>query len=109
MHDFNIYILVVIDQPPPRPEKSKIATSIGQQIIFKSVRGQSKKPGSVPRHIKERETPASLYLAVKLHIQTDSASLIDDMHQRGLCVSYDCLKVFSTYIDATLPFRQPAS
>lgn len=87
-----------IDQPPPGPEKSQVAASIGQQIIFNSVRCRSKKPGSVPRHIKDRETPASLYLAMKLHLQTGSASLVQTMHQRGLCVSYDRLKTFSTDI-----------
>ena len=65
-----------IDQAPPGSEKSQVVTSIGQQIMFNSVRRRSKKPSSVPRHIKDRETPASLYLAMKLHLQTGSASLV---------------------------------
>ena len=84
-----------IDQPPPGPEKSQAATSIGQQIIFNSVRCRSKKHGSVPRHIRERETPASLYLAMKLHQQSGSRYLVEAMHKRGMCVSYDRLKTFS--------------
>ena len=87
-----------IDQPPPGPEKSQVATSIGQQIIFNSVRCRSKKTGFVPRHIKERETPASLYLSMKLHLQTGSKSLLETMHKQGICVSYDRLKTFSTDI-----------
>ena len=75
-----------IDQPPPGPEKFQAATSIGQQIIFNSVRCRSKKHGSVPHHVRERETPASLYLAMKLHQQSGSRYLVEAMHKRGMCV-----------------------
>ncbi|XP_014676237.1 PREDICTED: uncharacterized protein LOC106816189 [Priapulus caudatus] len=87
-----------IDQPPPESENSKVATSIGQQIIFNSVGCRSKKPGSVPRHIRGRETPASLYMAMKVHLQSGRESLIDVIHQRGLCIAYDRLRVLSTDI-----------
>ena len=70
-----------IDQPPPGHEKSKIATSIGQQIIFNFVGRRSKKPDNVRRRIRDRETPASLYMAMKLYLQTGSKSVIDDIHQ----------------------------
>uniref|UniRef100_UPI00358DDFAF very low-density lipoprotein receptor-like n=1 Tax=Myxine glutinosa TaxID=7769 RepID=UPI00358DDFAF len=72
-----------IDQPPSGSEKSKVVTSIWQQIIFNSVGHRSKKPDSVPRHIRDRKTPASLYMAMKVHLQTSRKSLINDMHQRG--------------------------
>ena len=87
-----------IDQPPPQPTKSNVAISIGQQIISNTVRHRSKKLGSIPRHVKEREMPSPVYLTMKLHLQTSSASLIDVMHKRGLCISYDRLKVFRTDI-----------
>lgn len=87
-----------IDQPHPASEKSQAAISIGQQIIFNSVRCRSKKHGSVPRHIRERETPASLDLAMKLHQQSGSTYLVETMHKRRMCVSYDRLKTFSTDI-----------
>ncbi len=87
-----------IDQPPPGSEKAKVATSIGQQIIYNSVGRRCKKPDSVPRHTRDRETPASLYLAMKVYLQTGRESLIDDMHQRGMCISYDRLRVLSTDI-----------
>ena len=35
---------------------------------------------------------------MKLHLQTGSASFVQTMHQRGLCVSYDHLRTFSTDI-----------
>ena len=35
---------------------------------------------------------------MKLHLKTDSAFLVQTMHQRGLCVSYDHLQSFSTDI-----------
>ena len=87
-----------IDQPPPESKKSKVVTSIGQQIIFNSVGRRSKKHDSVPRHNRDKETPASLYMAMKLHLQTGRKSLINDFHQRGLCISYDRLRTLSTDI-----------
>ena len=35
---------------------------------------------------------------MKVHLQTGRESLINDMHQRGLCISYDRLRVLSTDI-----------
>ena len=35
---------------------------------------------------------------MKFHLQTRSTSLVEAMHQRGLCVSYETLKAFSTDI-----------
>ncbi len=77
---------------------SKGATSIGQQIIYNSVGHRCKKPESVPSHIGNRETPASLYMAMEVYLQTGHESLIDDMHQRGMCILYDCLRGLSTDI-----------
>jgi hypothetical protein len=37
-------------------------------------------------------------LRLQTKLSTNSASLIDVMHQRGLCVSYDRLKTFSIYL-----------
>ena len=85
-----------INHPPPPPEKLKVVTPIGQQIIFNFVRRRSKKPENVPRHVKERETPATLYMSIKLFLQTSSASLVETMHNCGLCVEYDRLKTLNT-------------
>lgn len=87
-----------IDQPPPLSEKSKVVTSIGQQIVHNSVARRSNKPSSFSRHIRKRETPASIYMAMKLYLQSGRESLIDVMHKRGLCISYDRLRVLSTDI-----------
>ena len=45
---------------------TKVITSIGQQIIFSIVERRSLKPLSVIGHIQDRETPASIYMAMKL-------------------------------------------
>ena len=84
-----------INQSHPGPDQSRIVASIGQQIIYNSVKERSKDPDSIPRH-KEKGTPASIYLAMNLHPKTGSASLVQTMHKRGLCVSYDRLKTLST-------------
>ena len=53
-------------------------------------------PDSVLRHLRDRETPASLYLAIKLYYKTDNASLVEIMHNRGMCVSHRYLKILGT-------------
>lgn len=73
-----------VDEPPPGSEKSKVVTCIRQQMIFNSAGRRSKKPGSISRYIKDKETPASLYVAMKVHFQTGHETLIDNMHRRGL-------------------------
>ena len=80
----------------PEAEKTKITTSIAQEIMFNSVGRRSQKCESIPRHIKERETPASLYLAMKVFFQSGSESLLNTMHQHGLCIWYDRLRVLGT-------------
>ena len=71
-----------IDQPLPVSQKSKVITSIGQQIILNSVERRSTKPGSIPRHIRDRETPAELNFAMKLYLKSDSKSVINVLQQR---------------------------
>ncbi len=60
--------------------------------ICNSVGRRCKKPDSVPRHIRDRETPASLYVAMEVYLQTGHECLIDDMHQGGMCILYDRLR-----------------
>ena len=45
---------------------------------------------------REKHRYLSIYVAHRLLLQTDSASLLQTMHQRGLSVSYDRLGTFST-------------
>ena len=78
--------------------KSKIVTSIGHQIIYNSVGRKSSNPERIPRHIRDRETPSVIYMAMKLYLKSGSKSVLDVMHQRGLCISYDRLLVLSTDI-----------
>ena len=60
-----------IDQSPSAPVKSKIKSPLDSRL-YSTVRHRYKNPGSGPRHIIEieRETPASLYVALKLYLQT---------------------------------------
>ena len=78
--------------------KSKIVTSIGHQIIYNSVERKSANPESIPRHIRDRETPDVIYITMKSYLKTGSKSVVDTMNQRGLYISYDRLLVLSTSI-----------
>ena len=60
--------------------------SLSQLVTYNTVKKRkSSDPTSVPRHIKQRETPLSIYLAIKIHTATRSRKLIDTLHTYGLC------------------------
>ena len=48
------------------------------------------------RHSRKRETPAAIYLGIKIHAETRKRILIDTFHQMGLCISYDGVPTIST-------------
>ena len=77
---------------------SKVVSSIGQQIIFNSVERRSGTLSRIPRHIRYRETPAVIYLAMKLYLKTGSRSVMKTLHKRGLCIAYKRLLTLSTDI-----------
>ena len=89
---------IAVDTPPASSEK--IVSSLAQTIMYNSVGKRSSNPQSVPRHPRERETPLSIMLAMKVHMQTGNykESLVDTLAERGICVSYHRLRQLSTDI-----------
>ena len=63
--------------------------------MFNAVKRISKAAKSIPRHIRWRETPQSLLLAMKVYIKTGKESLVDMLAERVLSISYDRLRTFS--------------
>jgi hypothetical protein len=47
-----------LDQLPPEAKKAKVVASIGQQIIYNSVKRRSSKASSALRHGREKEMPS---------------------------------------------------
>jgi len=72
------------------------ALSVSQLIMYNSVKQRSTNPDSIPRHIRDRENPLVIYIAIKIYANTRMASLVDSMHERGLCISYYRLRTIST-------------
>lgn len=85
-----------VDITPASSEK--IVLSLAQTIMYNSVCKRSPNPQSVPCHLRERETPLSHMLAMKVHMKTGKESLVDMLAERGICVSYDRLRQLSTDI-----------
>ena len=68
------------------------ALTVSQVVMFNSVKHSRPVIASTnPRHNRDRETPLSIYLAMKCHALTRSRSLVDTLFHLGLCVSYDRL------------------
>lgn len=66
---------------PEKPAKvssvgSTAALSLSQLALFNTVKNRSSDPEAVPRHIKDRETPLAIYLAIKVHASTRSKLLV---------------------------------
>ena len=57
-----------------------------------------KHASSNQQHYRDRETPSSIYLALKIHGETRKKVLVDTLHNMGLCISYDRLLGISTDI-----------
>ena len=57
---------------------------------------RSVNPDCIPRHIRDRENPLVIYITIKIYAHTRMACIIDVLHDRGLCISYDRLKTIST-------------
>ena len=81
-------------QSPQRP--STAVKSLSQLITFNAVKQRSCAPERLPRHIRERETPLSIYIGIKLYVMTRKESIIDMLHEQGLCISYKRLRTLST-------------
>ena len=85
-----------VDRPPA--SSGKIVSSLAQSIMYNYIGKRSSNPQSVPRHPRERETPLSIMLAMKVHMKTGKESLVDTLAERGICVSYHRLRQLSTDI-----------
>ncbi|XP_038062580.1 uncharacterized protein LOC119733071 [Patiria miniata] len=99
----------MIQEGPNIEQQSKLASgnssrtpsalSISQLLMFNSVRRAPKPQEKTDvnlRHRRERETPLTLYIALKLHGETRKRNLVDTFYSLGMCVSYDRLLQLSS-------------
>jgi hypothetical protein len=89
----------IMNKTSPAPASEHVpaaALSISQLIVYNSVKQRSNKPSSIPRHIRDRENPLVIYIAIKIYANTRQESLVDSIHERGLCISYKRLRTMST-------------
>ena len=75
---------------------SAAALTLSQLTMFNTVKKRSSCQGAVPRHVKDRETPLPIYLAVKIYGVTRSKTLVNTLHKYGLSISYSRLQRIST-------------
>ena len=68
-------------------EETQACLSIAELIIF-NMKKQMRNPEKSQRHNREREPPLPVYLGLNIHAQTRSKSLINQMSNLGLSISY---------------------
>ena len=90
-------VKMILDGPSIKQQSEVAATntraslSISQLLMFNSVKYGRSVNSSHDRHSRDRETPLTLYVAMKVHAVTRSRTLVDALFNLGMCVSYDRL------------------
>ena len=80
------------------PSMAPAVKSLSQLIPFNTVNRRTNTPDRVARHLRDRETPLAIYIAIKIYSMTRKETLIDILHEKGLCISYKRLRTITTDI-----------
>ena len=83
-------------------EYSQQALTIAQLIQTITFSSEKRQTTTHRRLVKHRETPAALYVAIKIYSTVRSKGLIDHFFNIGLCVSYDRVLEISRGLSDTL-------
>ena len=83
----------------PCKSRHRAAISLCQLVQFNSLKYSYISDSS--RHCTDRETPLSLYIAMKLYQSTRSKKLVREFNELGLCISYDRLISILNTIETT--------
>ena len=67
---------------------SQQALTSAQQIMYNFRINKDKKVNNIRRHLRHKETPLSIYIALKIYVLTRSKTLIECLHKLGICISY---------------------
>ena len=67
---------------------SQQARTSAQQIMYNVRINKDKKVNNIRLHLRHKETPLSIYIALKIYVLTRSKTLIECLHKLGICISY---------------------
>ena len=67
---------------------SKPTVTLSQLLLFNVKSKATSSSVANLRHHKQREPPISVYLGLKIHCESRNKSLVEIMHQLGLCLNY---------------------
>ena len=70
-------------------QESQACLTIGQAIVFNAKKRSTADPEAKPRHSLAREPPLPVYIGLNIHGLTRSKHLINQLHQLGICISYE--------------------
>ena len=96
------FMQMIMDGPkikrgePQVPNTPLTAAKTAFEVVsFNTVKSCSNNPESIPRHIRDRESPLMIYIAIKLWCSTRKESLEGALHRLWLCISYKRLSRIS--------------
>ena len=77
-----------------------LALQLAQLLKFNAVK--TKRTGTHVRHSKSNEPPIPVSIGLSIHSQTREKRIVDDLHQKGLSISYDRVLDIEDNITKTL-------
>ena len=86
-------------------QESQACLTIGQAIVFNAKKRSTADPEAKPRHSLEREPPLPVYIGLNIHGLTRSKHLINQLHQLGICLSYERVLQLEDWIAKAICIR----
>ena len=86
-------------------QESQACLTIGQAIVFNAKKRSTADPEAKPRHSLEREPPLPVYIGLNIHGLTRSKHLINQLHQLGICISYERVLQLEDWIAKAICIR----
>ena len=86
-------------------QESQACLTIGQAIVFNTKKRSTAGPEAKPRHSLEREPPLPVYIGLNIHGLTRSKHLINQLHQLGICISYERVLQLEDWIAKAICIR----
>lgn len=76
---------------------SQASLTVGQSIIY-NTKGKTSRTAVKTRHTLEREPPLPIYIGINVHALSRSKTLIQQLYQMGISISYDRIMEIEDWI-----------
>ena len=86
-------------------QRPQACLTIGQATVLNAKKRSTADPEAKPRHSLEREPQLSVYTGLSIHGLTRSKHFINQLHQLGICISYERVLQLEDWIAKAICIR----